>query len=62
MLYHMLQGMDVKDGHIRLISEVISTTLSIKVSVLMGANVAKDVAKGDFCESTIGNLTYIVLC
>ena len=55
ILYYMLQGMDVKDGHIRLISEVISTTLGIKVSVLMGANVAKDVAKGDFCESTIGN-------
>ena len=49
-----LQGMDVKDGHIRLISEVISSTLKINVSVLMGANVAKDVAKEDFCESTIG--------
>lgn len=51
----LIKGMDVKDGQIRLISEVISTTLNINVSVLMGANVAKDVAKGDFCESTIGS-------
>ncbi len=46
--------MDVKDGHIRLISEVINSILGIDMSVLMGANVAKDVAKEDFCEATIG--------
>ncbi len=51
------QGMDVKDGNIRLISEVISNALSINMSVLMGANVAKDVAQEDFCESTIGELS-----
>ena len=49
--------MDVKDGNIRLISEVISNALSINMSVLMGANVAKDVAQEDFCESTIGELS-----
>ncbi|XP_064387436.1 glycerol-3-phosphate dehydrogenase [NAD(+)], cytoplasmic-like isoform X2 [Halichondria panicea] len=50
----LIKGMDVKDGNIRLISEVISNALSIDMSVLMGANVAKDVAQEDFCESTIG--------
>ena len=46
--------MDVQAGHIRLISEVISDSLNMNVSVLMGANVAMDVAKEDFCECTIG--------
>ncbi len=49
--------MDVKDGHIRLISEVINKILGIDMSVLMGANVAKDVAREDFCEATIGKPT-----
>ena len=49
------QGMEVKAGNVRLFSEVIGTLLNMDVSVLMGANVAMDVAKEDFCECTIGN-------
>ena len=48
------KGMDTTDGTIRLISEVITSLLHIDISVLMGANIALDVVKGDFCESTIG--------
>ena len=50
-----LQGMDTTDGKIKLISEVINSLLEVDVSVLMGANIALDVAQGDFCESTIGS-------
>lgn len=46
--------MDTTEGKIRLISDVINSSLNIDVSVLMGANIAMDVAQGDFCESTIG--------
>ncbi len=53
--------MDVKDGQIRLISEVISSALGIDMSVLMGANVAKDVAQEDFCEATIGEHIFLKL-
>lgn len=48
------QGIDTADGKIQLISDVIKSILDIDVSVLMGANIAMDVAQGDFCESTIG--------
>ncbi len=46
--------MDTADGKIQLISDVIKDTLGVDMSVLMGANIAMDVARGDFCESTIG--------
>lgn len=46
--------MDTEEGTIRLISDVIHTSLNIEMSVLMGANIAKDVAHEDFCECTIG--------
>lgn len=49
------QGMDTEDGCIKLISDVIKSALHIDMSVLMGANIAMDVAKGDFCEATIGS-------
>ncbi len=37
-------------------SNVIKGILDIDVSVLMGANIASEVAKEDFCEATIGKL------
>lgn len=50
----LIKGFGEKDGKFVLMSEVISDQLSIDCSVLMGANVANEVARGDFCESTIG--------
>lgn len=39
---------------LHLISKYISDTLSLEVSVLMGANIANEVAQDKFCESTLG--------
>ena len=47
--------MDTADGRIQLISNVIKSSLNIDMSVLMGANIAMNVAEEDFCESTIGS-------
>ncbi|XP_015785977.1 glycerol-3-phosphate dehydrogenase [NAD(+)], cytoplasmic [Tetranychus urticae] len=41
-------------GGLVLISDLISETLGIKVSALMGANLAHEVADEKFCETTIG--------
>ena len=37
-----------------MISDVISEEMGIPVSVLMGANLANEVADDKFCETTIG--------
>merc|ERR1719460_1685749 len=50
----LIKGIDFDEKGLVLISDNIRKALSIDVSVLMGANVAKEVAKGDFCETTIG--------
>ncbi|XP_033109408.1 glycerol-3-phosphate dehydrogenase [NAD(+)], cytoplasmic-like [Anneissia japonica] len=42
------------DAGIELISKYINRELDIPVSVLMGANLAPEVAAGNFCETTIG--------
>ena len=47
----------VPSGGIRLISSTISELLGgMPCSVLMGANLAPEVADGQFCETTIGRL------
>ena len=50
----LIKGIDFDDNGVVLISDIIRKGLDIDVSVLMGANVAKEVAAGDFCEATIG--------
>jgi glycerol-3-phosphate dehydrogenase (NAD+) len=51
----LIKGIDSEDGHIQLITEVIHKILGIDMAALMGANIAMDVAKRDFCEATIGS-------
>lgn len=53
----ILQGFDVAEGGgIDLISHIITRQLKIQVCVLMGANLAGEVADEKFCETTIGML------
>ena len=52
----MLQGVDASHGGLQLVSHGIWDTLGIDVSVLMGANIANEVAQEMFCEATIGRL------
>ncbi|KAG8191375.1 hypothetical protein JTE90_006119 [Oedothorax gibbosus] len=51
----LIKGFDIlPGGGVALISDVIHEMLGIEVSVMMGANLAGEVAAGKFCESTIG--------
>jgi len=47
-------GVDINADGLKLCSETISEIMGHDVSVIMGANVADEVARGDFCEATIG--------
>lgn len=48
------QGVDEGPNGLKLISDVIQEKLGITMSVLMGANIANEVADEKFCETTIG--------
>lgn len=51
----LIKGFTVKDGGgIDLISSEVENTLKIPCAVLMGANVANEVAAENYCEATIG--------
>jgi glycerol-3-phosphate dehydrogenase (NAD+) len=51
----LIKGFDVAEGGgIELISHIITKHLKIPCAVLMGANLANEVAEEKFCETTIG--------
>ncbi|XP_033324032.1 glycerol-3-phosphate dehydrogenase 1 isoform X1 [Megalopta genalis] len=51
----LIKGFDKKEGGgIELISHIIARELNIPMAVLMGANLASEVAEEMFCETTIG--------
>uniref|UniRef100_A0A4W5NNR8 Glycerol-3-phosphate dehydrogenase [NAD(+)] n=1 Tax=Hucho hucho TaxID=62062 RepID=A0A4W5NNR8_9TELE len=54
VLYVLLQGVDEGPDGLKLISDVIQWKLGIATSLLMGANIANEVADEKFCETTIG--------
>ncbi|KAJ1973409.1 glycerol-3-phosphate dehydrogenase [Dimargaris verticillata] len=50
----LIKGLDTDTAGLNLLSNVISNSLDIDVSVLSGANIANEVAQEKFCETTIG--------
>jgi len=50
----LIKGINITENGLGLISDEIRTGLDIDVSVLMGANIANEVARDQFCESTVG--------
>lgn len=51
------KGVDEGPDGLKLISDVIREKLGITMTVLMGANLANEVADEKFCETTIGKYT-----
>lgn len=49
-----IKGIDFDDNGLVLISDLIRDGIGIDTSILMGANIANDMAKDDLCETTIG--------
>lgn len=53
----LIKGFAITDHGFKLISEIISENLNnIECAVMMGANLAGEVAEEQFCESTIGSI------
>ncbi|KAM9252224.1 glycerol-3-phosphate dehydrogenase [NAD(+)], cytoplasmic isoform 2-T2 [Cariama cristata] len=50
----LIKGVDEGPDGLRLISDIMHEKLGIEMSVLMGANIASEVAEEKFCETTIG--------
>ncbi|XP_047439877.1 glycerol-3-phosphate dehydrogenase 1b [Mugil cephalus] len=50
----LIKGVDASPDGLKLISGVIKEKLGITMTVLMGANIANEVADEKFCETTIG--------
>ncbi|XP_006636319.1 glycerol-3-phosphate dehydrogenase [NAD(+)], cytoplasmic-like [Lepisosteus oculatus] len=50
----LIKGIDEGPEGLKLISDIIREKMEIEVSVLMGANIANEVADEKFCETTIG--------
>ena len=48
----------MSEGGVRLISQTIGDILGVEVSALIGANIANEVSRDQFCEATIG--TYFI--
>lgn len=50
----LIKGLDISENGLDLISNVLRKQLSIECAVLMGANIAPEVARENYCEATIG--------
>ncbi|XP_037683164.1 glycerol-3-phosphate dehydrogenase 1-like protein [Choloepus didactylus] len=51
----LLKGIDKGPEGLKLISDIIREKMGIDISVLMGANIASEVAADKFCETTTGS-------
>lgn len=51
----LIKGIDEGPENLKLVSDIIREKVKIDVSVMMGANLANEVAAEQFCESTIGS-------
>ncbi|XP_063113163.1 glycerol-3-phosphate dehydrogenase 1-like protein isoform X1 [Cavia porcellus] len=51
----LIKGIDEGPEGLKLISDIIREKMGIDISVLMGANIASEVAADKFCETTIGS-------
>ncbi|XP_035771865.1 glycerol-3-phosphate dehydrogenase 1-like protein, partial [Neolamprologus brichardi] len=58
----LIKGIHEGPEGLRLISDVIREKMEIDVSVLMGANIANEVAAEKFCETTIETDTSLSVC